>query len=67
MKTKTVIIVIEVPMNNEQSKEWGKKSDYFEESVKESLREIEDLSKLKSCTGEILTDSECAKYKVIIN
>lgn len=60
---KTVTIKIEIDMKSEQCDEWGKPSDYFEESVKEALDKIHSGS-IKNYSDEIETDSEKASFTV---
>lgn len=66
-KKKLVVIIIEVPMNNTQSDQWGLKSDYFQSSVNTALESIIDMRALKSCEKSIDTGEEVANYKLIIN
>lgn len=60
---KTVTITIEVPMNSKQCQEWGKPSDYFNESVKAALEKISDDT-IKNRSGKVDTDSELSTFKV---
>lgn len=62
---KTVTITIKVDMDSEQSKEWHKPSDYFNESVKAAMEKIGDKS-IVNTSGTIETDSESCSYVVNI-
>ena len=68
MAKKFVQIIIEVDLESEVAKEWGKPNDYFEFEVAEALAEIRDdftFGRPKKASSGVIEDSKTHyKYKI---